>query len=144
LLVAAAATAWLAFLLAAPIAPAPVAAVAYAVASLICHQLPARSFHYGAVQLPVCARCIGIYSGAAIGAVVYAGRRARIVPFSPRAVLLAGAVPLAITVVLESAGAWAPGNAVRAITGVVVGVAAAFVVGEATAGRAGQRRATLH
>src|SRR6185295_1848536 len=35
----------------------------YAVGSVICHQLPERSFHLWAAQLPVCARCTGIYAG---------------------------------------------------------------------------------
>ena len=37
----------------------------YAIGSLICHQLPERSFHLWGAQLPVCARCTGIYAGAA-------------------------------------------------------------------------------
>jgi hypothetical protein len=41
----------------------------YSIGSLICHQLPARSFHLWAVQMPVCARCTGIYLGAVIGAI---------------------------------------------------------------------------
>jgi uncharacterized membrane protein len=41
----------------------------YSIGSIICHQLPARSFHLWAVQMPVCARCTGIYLGAAIGAI---------------------------------------------------------------------------
>src|SRR5438552_2016659 len=38
----------------------------YAIGSLVCHQLPERSFHLESVPLPVCARCTGIYAGAAI------------------------------------------------------------------------------
>ncbi len=39
----------------------------YGVGSLICHQLPERSYHLWAAQMPVCARCAGIYFGAACG-----------------------------------------------------------------------------
>ena len=42
----------------------------YAVGSVVCHQLPERSFHLWAAQMPVCARCTGIYAGAAIAAIV--------------------------------------------------------------------------
>jgi uncharacterized membrane protein len=127
-LVAIAAVAWLLFLLAAPLSAAPIAAAAYAVGSLVCHQFPTRSFHYGAVQLPVCARCIGIYGGAAVASVVFAARARNLGAASPRTVLVASAAPMAITVALEWAGAWAPGNVIRALTGVVLGSAAAFVV----------------
>jgi len=37
---------------------------------VICHQRPERSYHFLAAQLPVCARCTGIYFGAAVGAIV--------------------------------------------------------------------------
>lgn len=135
-IVAAAAVGWLVFLLVAPVSPAPISALAYALASFVCHQLPARSFHYGLVQLPVCARCTGIYTGAAIGSVLFAINMPRIAALSRRAVLLASSAPVAITVALEWAGAWAPGNVIRAVTGLILGVAAAFVVvGAAAAAR---------
>lgn len=143
--VAAAAMAWFAFLLVAPVAPAPMSAAAYALASLVCHQLPTRSFHYGLVQLPVCARCTGIYAGAAVGSALFAFNLPRVAALSPRTVLLASGVPVAMTVALEWAGAWAPGNAVRALTGVILGIAAAFVVvGAAALPHAGRASTTLH
>lgn len=143
--IAAAAAAWFVFLLVAPVAPAPISALAYALGSLVCHQLPARSFHYGLVQLPVCARCAGIYAGAAFGSALVATNLPRMAALSPRTVLLASSVPLALTVALEWAGAWAPGNAIRALTGVILGVAAAFVVvGAAALPNAAQASTTLH
>ncbi len=33
----------------------------------ICHQIPDRSFHIAGHQLPLCARCTGIYMGALVG-----------------------------------------------------------------------------
>jgi len=48
----------------------PVLAATYHVGSLICHQLPERSWHIGGVQVPVCARCLGLYAGAAFGALL--------------------------------------------------------------------------
>ena len=47
----------------------------YGIGSLICHQLPERSYHLWAAQMPVCARCTGIYFGAVLGA----DRRATVV-----------------------------------------------------------------
>jgi hypothetical protein len=43
--------------------------VVYGLGSLVCHQLPERSYHLWTAQMPVCARCAGIYLGALFGAV---------------------------------------------------------------------------
>ena len=73
----AAALSWAALLVAAPflasrahasaLASALIVGV-YGIGSLICHQLPERSYHLWAAQMPVCARCTGIYVGAVLGA----------------------------------------------------------------------------
>ena len=39
----------------------------FAVGSVICHQLPERSFFLDGRQLPVCARCTGLYLSGAAG-----------------------------------------------------------------------------
>jgi uncharacterized membrane protein len=41
--------------------------------SKICHQIPARSFHWAGVALPVCARCTTIYVAGLAGALQYPG-----------------------------------------------------------------------
>jgi uncharacterized membrane protein len=127
---------WLALIVAAPILPIPIAGALYAIGSFICHQRPERSFHLFAAQLPVCARCTGIYAGAALGASaasLSARLRARAMSASARALLLAGAVPTAVTLVLEWTGVWAGSNAARATAGVPLGVACALVVVQAAA-----------
>jgi hypothetical protein len=43
--------------------------------SLVCHQDPARSFWIAGMPVAVCARCLGIYLGAAAGAWVQADRK---------------------------------------------------------------------
>jgi hypothetical protein len=70
---------------AAPLAGLFLSAV-YIIGSAICHQLPERSFHLLSHQLPVCARCTGIYTGAAFAAIVAAPLRAFAVgtPARPR------------------------------------------------------------
>src|SRR5262249_38310806 len=42
--------------------------VIYAMGGLVCHQRPERSFWLWGAQMPVCARCSGIYAGAALAA----------------------------------------------------------------------------
>jgi uncharacterized membrane protein len=125
LLIAGAAVAWLGLLLAAPILPAPVSAAIYLAGSFICHQRPERSFHLDGAQLPVCARCLGIYLGAAAGAVVapFSGyvRRARLL-------LVTAVLPALASLAVEWSG-WSPlSNTIRAATGVVGGAVVAAVV----------------
>jgi len=134
-LLALATVAWLALLLVAPVLPATIGAALYLLGSHICHQRPERSFHLFAAQLPVCARCLGIYAGAAAGSLLAPGARlhARRLTRTLRFVLIAGAVPTLITVVLEWSGAWAAANVVRAAAGVPLGLTAALVVAQGVA-----------
>jgi uncharacterized membrane protein len=56
-----------------------------AIGYAVCHQISVRSFHIGNVQLPLCARCTGMYLGAMTGLIFQAiagGRRRRIPPWS--------------------------------------------------------------
>jgi hypothetical protein len=48
--------------------------VVYAIGGAVCHQLPERSYHLWTAQMPVCARCAGIYVGAALAAMVVVAR----------------------------------------------------------------------
>jgi uncharacterized membrane protein len=120
--------AWLLSILTAPLLPAAISASVYAVGSLVCHQLPERSFHLGGFQLPVCARCVGIYGGVAIGALGASVMGPAAVPRRARQILVLAALPTAVTVALESAGLWPTTNIVRAAAGFPLGLAAALVV----------------
>jgi uncharacterized membrane protein len=126
---------WLALLIFAPVLPVPVAAILYALGSRICHQRPERSFHLFAVQLPVCARCAGIYAGAAAGSllILSASVRDQLCRFAPRTLLFAGALPTLMTLIIEWSGAWTGANATRATAGVPLGLTVAFVVARAVA-----------
>jgi uncharacterized membrane protein len=132
-------TAWIACLVAAPMLPGWASATFYALGSLICHQIPERSFHLASFQLPVCARCFGIYVGAAGGAALALIRSRRVespLPVAPatgRLLAVAAAAPTLLTVALEAAGAWYPSNHVRAFAGFPLGVVIAFVVVNALA-----------
>jgi uncharacterized membrane protein len=134
-LLALAAVAWLALLTLGPILPVPLAGVVYALGSHICHQRPERSFHVFGAQLPVCARCVGIYAGATVGLLLTPRRsiRGRLSQRSLQMLLAAGATPTLITVIAEWSGVWHGSNQVRASAGVPLGLAVAFVVAQAAA-----------
>jgi uncharacterized membrane protein len=140
-----AATAWSIVVMMAPvIASRPVsqassagyaiALLVYAAGSVICHQRPERSFHLLGAQMPVCARCSGIYAGAAVAAIVawyrtiqppmLSGRLAA----GPGRVLLVAALPTAVTVVYEWMTGQAPGNWTRLVSGAPLGAAVAWVL----------------
>ena len=145
--------------------------VMYAASSLICHQRPERSFYLLGAQLPVCARCMGIYAGAAVAACVLLMRTAKAVRYeadsvgatdlsragsvakegagawsgaqdpgrrvpvaqdfspAPRTILLASALPTAATLIIEWTTGHTPGNWTRAVSGVPLGAAVAWIVG---------------
>jgi Predicted membrane protein (DUF2085) len=102
-------------------------AAGYAVGSLICHQRPDRSFHLWGAQLPVCARCTGVYVGAALAGIapalrrVSAGSRLRGRRVRPMLLLTAFATPALLTLVFEWTTGITPSNTTRAATGVLVG-----------------------
>ena len=100
----------------------------YGMGSLVCHQLPERSYRLWAAQMPVCARCAGIYAGAALAALAAMAAAAR--PAVRRArLILAGAVaPSLLTLVYEWTAGRAPANAIRFAAGLPIGVAVAWLI----------------
>jgi uncharacterized membrane protein len=106
----------------------------YSVSSLLCHQRPERSFHLFAVQLPVCARCVGIYVGAAMAALLFGVRTAPIardkrpLPVGINIPMVASIVPIGLTLIFELATGTVPSNWVRALSGVPFGAWVAWVV----------------
>jgi uncharacterized membrane protein len=127
------AVAWLTVLVTAPVMASQAAAAVYLVGSFLCHQLPDRSFHVDGSQLPVCARCLGIYAGvtvvASLGCVAWVRDLLRRWPAARfRWIAAVAALPTVVTVAAEWGGVWATSNAVRAIAGAPLGMGAALVV----------------
>jgi uncharacterized membrane protein len=100
----------------------------YAFGAFICHQRPERSFYTAAAQLPVCARCLGLYVGAAVAALllIVASRSTRKTPV--RTMLIVAALPTAMTWVAEASGLVSPSNLTRFIGALPLGAAVAVTV----------------
>jgi uncharacterized membrane protein len=134
-MVAGAAGLWVTAIVAAPAIArfaSSAAALLYVAGSLICHQQPERSFHVAGAQLPVCARCLGLYVGAAAGALAWmtvASRRARLWPREQALASLAvAAIPTAVTAGVAIAGLGDPSNVWRAALAVPLGLAGGCIV----------------
>ena len=108
------------------------AVAVYGLGSVICHQRADRSFHLFAEQLPVCARCTGLYAGAALSAVAYLWGVRRKMPAdltpAARRLLTIAALPMAASIVYEWATGDVPTNLARAATGIILGAAVAYVI----------------
>ncbi len=119
----------------------------FAVGSVICHQLPERSFFLDGRQLPVCARCTGLYLSGAAGlagwwaAKLLRGWRPQPLPpaSAPWAaaggqgrwavgLLLIVAAPTVVSYLTGVLGVWDGSNITRAALAVPLGVAAGAVV----------------
>ena len=110
-------------------------AFVFAVGSVICHQLPERSFFLADRQFPVCARCTGLYVSGVAGLAgwwvvkLLGGWRPQ--PVRPRlatGLLLIGALPTVISYLTGVLGVWDGSNLTRALLAVPLGVTAGAVV----------------
>jgi uncharacterized membrane protein len=115
------------------------ALVVYTAGALVCHQKPERSFHLWAAHLPVCARCTGIYLGAAIAALASVAQPFRAATTAglkayatdaarARVLLFASAVPTIATLVFEWTTGITPSNPVRFAAGLPLGAVVSWLV----------------
>lgn len=125
---------WVAAILLAPIARAnglaALSSPLYGFFSLICHQIPERSFHILGEPFGVCSRCFGVYFGLLAGFAVYPLWRSidEIEPLM-RIWLLLAMIPVAIDWSLTVFGIWENTQLSRLITGLILGFACAtFIV----------------
>jgi len=104
----------------------------YAAGGVVCHQLPDRSFFLWGHQLPVCARCTGIYAGAAAAALVaLVARRFARGAFAKETrlwMLVGAAFPNAATLAYEWTNGAAPSNGIRAAAGFALGAVVALLL----------------
>lgn len=115
------------------------AAVIYLAGAVVCHQRPERSFAWMGQPWPVCARCTGIYLGAAAAALAWlvlaglTGLAERPVarssaPATARLVVAVAVTPAALSLVWEWTTGVMPSNLVRAATGLLIGAVVAWVL----------------
>jgi uncharacterized membrane protein len=110
-------------------------AFVYAVGSVICHQMPERSFFIDGRQLPVCARCTGLYLGGGAGVLGWliwkAAQGWRSFFLAPRrvlAIVVAAGLPTALSYATGVIGVWDGSNVTRALLAVPLGLSAGAVV----------------
>ena len=107
----------------------------FAVGSLICHQRPERSFFLDGHQLPVCARCTGLYLSAVAGLAGWIGfkiaRGWRPIAFDPRVAVrlfVLAAIPTALSLASGALGVWDGSNLTRAVLAIPLGASAGAIV----------------
>lgn len=95
------------------------------IGSAVCHQMAERSFMQNGIQMPLCARCTGIYSGAffAFFYLFWKKRTQADKPFSlPQTMLTAAAIlPIGIDGVGSYLGFWESNSFLRILTGSIAG-----------------------
>jgi uncharacterized membrane protein len=105
------------------------AATLYKAFSLVCHQIPERSFHLAGHQFGVCSRCTGLYAGFAVAAVAYPLIRSlKTTQTPPRLWLILAAVPLLIDFALGYFSIWPNNHLSRFSTGALLGAVAVFYI----------------
>src|SRR3954471_7132715 len=117
----AAAALWVASIVVAP-------SIVVAAAQFVCHQRPDRSFFFHGRQLAVCARCTGLYVGAAVAAPFATGFASQLASRRSRLVLAACALPTLLTWMLEYAALVPFSNTSRFVAALPLGFAAAWLV----------------
>lgn len=110
--------------------------------SAVCHQLPTRSASIDGIPLAACDRCMGIYFGLPLAALVFTlparflgnlGRRAPIA-------LAASVFPIALDWTLDALGILDNTASSRWVTGLVFGLVAGYFLVEAVGDLARPRR----
>lgn len=96
---------------------------------VVCHQRPERSIEMFGGHVAVCGRCLGLYVGAAIGAVVVLPRRIAL-----SLLILAAALNVS-DVVVEVANLHGNSLGLRLVLGILLGFAAAAFVKASTTAR---------
>jgi uncharacterized membrane protein len=109
-----------------------------AIGYAVCHQIDLRSFHIGNIQLPLCARCSGMYLGAMVGLIyqwVIGRRRTGMPPWKIITSISIFVLLFAVdglnsffSLFSNGSGLYQPSNSLRLLTGTGMGLAIAVVL----------------
>ena len=101
----------------------------YSFFSVLCHQIPDRSFHFFHHPFAVCSRCFGVYFGLVLGFIIYPfiKRIEETEPF-PRIWLFLSLVPIGTDWSLGIFGIWENTHFTRFTTGTILGIACAVFI----------------
>ncbi len=98
----------------------------------VCHQLPARSLHFGDIIIPICSRCSGIYTGFFISAVIlfilFRKKENDLPPLYILVILLIFFLSTIIDGIASYAGFYETNNIIRFITGFLCGASIVVIV----------------
>jgi uncharacterized membrane protein len=95
--------------------------------SLVCHQIPERSFFIAGHPFAVCARCFGLYAGFTLATIAYPLLTSlKKTDAPPRKWLFIAAAPLVIDYAIGAFGIWNNTHSSRFITGALLGSVAVF------------------
>lgn len=93
--------------------------------SAVCHQMAERSFIFGKVPLPVCARCTGIYSGIFFSMVFFTiyKRLGGNQPYTTKGLIIGACafIPISIDGFFSYMGFWDSNQFLRVVTGALAG-----------------------
>ena len=103
------------------------AALTYSAGTVVCHQQAVRSFAIAGRQMPVCARCTGLYVSALAGGMVGLLTRRRLSARS-RGMLVVAALPTVISWTMDQIGVTHTANLTRALLALPLGLAAGWIV----------------
>lgn len=124
---------WVFIILLAPLAEAnnlrSISFPLYKFFGFLCHQIPARSFHFYEHSFAVCSRCFGVYFGLFVGFIVYPffRRLEEIEPLS-RVWLFLAMIPVGVDWLLGFFEIWENTHLSRFLTGAILGLACAVFI----------------
>lgn len=105
----------------------PFSGFLYVVFSPTCHQIPSRCFYAFGYPAAVCARCLGVYSGFLLGALIFPVVKGFSTPTMPKAkTIILISIPIIADTAANILGVWTSTHWVRFVTGILWGLILPF------------------